>query len=148
MSNSRLYLILSTILIGVVCLFSRMHEFSWGKVVILSNGATFNDLWYFNLSAFSDAFFIAAVAMIGDYIANDNKRSYLAFVLKYSSILLAMLFSTRAIFHIFTYASISIFEIVFYSLILVYTAYRALLWYKKYLKNHATNTSRYLMEDH
>lgn len=147
MSYSRGQLIFSTFCIGIICIFARDYTFSWGDVVILKNGATFNDLWYFNLSTYSDAFFIASLAITADHLADEDRKSYLAFILKYISIGVAMLFCTRAIFHIFTYNLVSIYEMIVDILLLIHTIYRAVLWYKHHLKRHATDTPRYTMED-
>lgn len=114
--------------------FGKMHEFSWGNTAILVNGATFNDLWYYNLDCFSITCVLISLSYGATLLLNHYYYSVWCWLLKYIVIEVALMAVVRSIFHILTYDKISIFEIVA-ALILTFIAIRrSINWYKSKIR--------------
>ena len=147
--NTYLQMTVITAIIGIVLYFAKMLSFSWGNIVILNNGATINDLWYYNLSAYSDACLMGSFAYFTTWICNMYSDSILLFILKYASITLACIFSVRGVVHIITYNRVSIFEMLADLLFMIYVGYRAVKWHKTHISNGQQHpTDRCIMENH
>jgi len=136
---------LLAIVLGFIMYILKHHVFPWGNVTMPFYGATFNDLWYFNLSAWQDVFFSGSLACFATYMLERVKDSGLLFALKYSTIAIALVLSIRAIAHIVTYNRVSSIEMAVVLAAFIYTVKRAVKWYKTYMKTNVTR--RIVMED-
>lgn len=131
--------------LGVILYCAKMHRFAWGDIEVLTNHATINDLWYYNLEGISQALFCGSFAYLTTHFLKIYQQSIVCWVLKYSSIAFGMAIATRAIFHIITYNKVSILEMAVDLCLITYTAYRARRWYKTYLQQHELTPHRNIM---
>lgn len=143
-SNIMTYLRLSiiTAAIAILLSFAKMYSFSWGDIQFLANGATINDLWYYNLQCWSTALFCSSMACLTTYILENNPNSSTCWNIKYFNVLLAMIALTRAIAHLLTYRDVTDYEVIVYVVVTLVVYRRALIWYKIHIyKKHETPTT-------
>lgn len=127
---------------------AKMHTFSWGAAPFLSNGASINDLWYYNMEGISIALITSSLASLSIYLMQINPTSLVCWAFKYTAILLALISSCRAAFHIVTYDKVCIFEMLADLFFVVFVIGRAIIWHRKYIKNHEHRTTRSALEGH
>lgn len=133
-----IYLQMALIGLFVGILFSalKLHTFDWGEHRFTMWGLTItiNDYWFYACSNVSHAGFAGAVACAFTYLLEINRHSYISFICKYVSILIALTSVGRCIFGIVFYYNITIFEELFFVLLLIYTTFRGSIYYRNNLK--------------
>jgi len=114
----------------------KMHTFHWGEHIlnVWGDTPTINDYWYYTCLNISHAGFAGATACVFTYLSDINKHSYISFFCKYTSILIALMSVIRVIFGIIFYCNITIFEEISFVLLLIYTTFRGLIFYRNNLK--------------
>jgi hypothetical protein len=122
--------------VGIFFAVLKMHSFSWGEyeLNIWGDAVTINSYWYYSLLNISHAGFAGAIACVFTYLSEINKHSYISFICKYVSIIIALVAGSRCIFGIIFYCNITIFEELFFVLLLIYTTFRGLIYYRNNLK--------------
>lgn len=110
--------------------FAKMHRFSWGDIPILGNGATFNDLWYYNLDCCSTTCVLVALSYGATLLLNFYYYSIWCWLFKYIVIEVALMAVVRSIFHIITYNKISIVEVAVAIILTVIVIRRSIIWQK------------------
>lgn len=122
--------------VGVLFTALKMITLSWGEhtVCIWNESITINSLIYYNCQNVATAGFAATIASGFTYITEIIKHSFIAFVCKYVSILIALTALSRCLFGIIFYNNITLFELIMFVVLLIYTTFRGCIYYRNNLK--------------
>lgn len=119
---------------AIVLYFGKMHQFTWGNHPVLNNGATFNDLWYYNLDSFSVSCVLISLSYGATLLLNHYHYSFWCWLLKYIVIEVSLMAVVRSILHILTYNKISKFEIITAIILTFIVIWRSIKWYKSKIR--------------
>lgn len=124
--------------VGALLTWAKMYQTDWGNYALNVWGKqiTINDLWYYNLQNAATASFACAIGSIATYCCEVVKTSILAFVIKYITIFIALVFVASFFFGLLFYNNITIFEEISFVLLLIYTTFRGSMYYKSNIKGH------------
>jgi hypothetical protein len=136
--NRIIYLQMALIGLFVGVLFTglKMIWIDWGEhtICVWNESITINSLIYYNCQNVATAGFAATIASGFTYISELNKSSIIAFICKYLSILVALTLISRVVFGIIFYNNITLFELIMFVVLLIYTTFRGLIFYRNNLK--------------
>lgn len=136
--NRIIYLQMALIGLFVGILFSaiKVVTVSWGEHLLNVWGEqiTINDLIYYNCQNVATAGFAATIASGFTYITEIIKHSYIGFICKYVSILIALTAFSRCLFGIVFYNNITLFELIMFVVLLIYTTFRGYIYYRNNLR--------------
>ena len=140
--NRIIYLQMALIGLFVGILFSaiKVITVSWGEhfLNVWGEQITINDLIYYNCQNVANMGFSCAIGSISTYCLEVTKFSIIAFIVKYISIFIALIFVARFFFGLLFYNNITIFEEISFVLLLIYTTFRGSMYYKSNIKGHGT----------
>jgi hypothetical protein len=138
--NRIIYLQMTLIGLFVGCLLTwlKMFYVDWGEhfLNVWGKQITINDLWYYNVQNASFASFACAIGSMATYCCEIVKPSILAFVVKYVTVFIALVFVSSFFFGLLFYNNITIFEEISFVLLLIYTTFRGSMYYKSNIKGH------------
>lgn len=122
--------------VGVLFTALKMITLSWGEytICIWNENITINSLIYYNCQNVATAGFAATIASGFTYIAEIIKHSFIGFVCKYVSILIALTAFSRCLFGIIFYNNITLFELIMFVVLLIYTTFRGCIYYRNNLR--------------
>jgi len=124
--------------VGILMSWLKMYYTDWGEhfLNVWGKQITINDLWYYNCQNLAIAAFSCAIGSIATYCCEIVKTSILAFVIKYITIFIALVFVASFFFGLLFYNNITIFEEISFVLLLIYTTFRGSMYYKSNIKGH------------
>lgn len=124
--------------VGIVFSALKMYQTDWGNYALNVWGEqiTINDLIYYNCQNVANMAFCCAIGSISTYCSELNKSSVIAFIIKYMTIFIALIFVSRFFFGLLFYNNITIFEEISFVLLLIYTTFRGSMYYKSNIKGH------------
>jgi hypothetical protein len=125
---------------GILLTWVKMYYTDWGEhyLSVWGKCITINDLWYYNCQNAASAAFGCAIGSIATYCTEINKSSIIAFIVKYVTVFIALVFVSRFFYGLLFYNNITIFEEISFVLLLIYTTFRGSMYYKSNIKGHGT----------
>ena len=122
--------------VGVLFTTLKMITLSWGEhaICLWNESITINSLIYYNCQNVASVGFAATIASGFTYITELNKHSYISFICKYISIAIALTLISRCVFGIIFYNNITIFEVITFVVLIIYTTFRGCIYYRNNLR--------------
>ena len=122
--------------VGVLFTAFKMINLSWGEYTfcLWNESITINSWIYYNCQNVANCGWGATIASGFTYILELNKHSFIAFICKYLSIAVALTLINRCLFGIIFYNNITLFELIAFVVLIIYTTFRGLIYYRNNLK--------------
>lgn len=143
--NKNVYLLLALVglAVGAVMSAAKMHRFAWGNHNFVKWGVTvnFNDVWYYNCQNAANFGLACAIAALAIFGSELSKTSIITFVVKYVSVFIMLVAASRFCFGLLFYNEVTIFEELFFVMLLIHSTFKARNFYLQNIKVHGKHVT-------
>lgn len=143
--NKNVYLLLALVglIAGAIMSAVKMHRFEWGNHDFVKWGVTvnFNDVWYYNCQNAANFGLACAVAAMAIFGSELSKTNVITFVVKYVSVFIMLVAASRFCFGLLFYNEVTIFEELFFVLLLIHCTFKAKTFYLQNIKVHGKHVT-------